>query len=458
MTMKISAGFLLRGTLWTVGAFGLGTVLRVVTNVVLARLLAPELFGIMLIVNSLRTGIELISDVGIGQNIIYHKDANEPDYYNTAWTLQAIRGVILWLVSLAIAVPVARFYQSPILVFIIPLTAFNIVLLGFGSISRPLLHKRLQVARLTTFDMIVALVSSVAYVLLAYLSRTIWALVFGGLLQSAATMVGSYFLLPDVRAKFYLSKRFVWEILHFGKWIFISSIVYFLSQNFDRLYLAKVVPLELLGIYGIARNMSDLLSVLVVQIGDKVLFPFIASHSQISRADLREQLASIRIKVLLLAALGFSLFVATADILIRFLYDERYQAATWMLPVLLVGSWFAIMTNFNESTLLGLGKPSYGATSNSSKFVFLLVGLPLSVALYGLLGGFVVLVLAELSRYVPIFIGQRREHFSFGMQDLLVTLGMFLSVGLWEWLRWVSGFGTSFDSLPIQAGPFLGAS
>ena len=38
--MKISAGFLLRGTLWTVGAFGLGTVLRVVTNVVLARLLA----------------------------------------------------------------------------------------------------------------------------------------------------------------------------------------------------------------------------------------------------------------------------------------------------------------------------------------------------------------------------------------------------------------------------------
>jgi O-antigen/teichoic acid export membrane protein len=456
MTMKISAGFLLKGTLWTVGAFGLGTVVRVVTNVVLARLLAPELFGIMLIVNSLRTGIELISDVGIGQNIIYHKDANEPDFYNTAWTLQVIRGIILWLVSLAIAVPVARFYESPILIFIIPLTAFNIVLLGFGSISRPLLNKRLQVARLTTFDMIVALFSSVAHILFAYLSRTIWALVFGGLFQSAATMVGSYFLLPDVRAKFHLSKRFVWEILHFGKWIFFSSIVYFLSQNFDRLYLAKVVPLELLGVYGIARNMSDLLSVLVVQIGNNVLFPFIASHSQMSRPDLREQLASIRIKVLLPAALGFSLFAATADILIKVLYDERYQAATWMLPVLLVGSWFAIITNFNESTLLGLGKPSYGAISNSSKFVFLLVGLPVSVALFGLLGGFVVLVLADLFRYVPILIGQRRERFSFGMQDLLVTLGMFLLIGLWESLRWVSGFGTSFNSLPIQAGPFFG--
>ena len=127
----------------------------------------------------------------------------------------------------------------------------------------------------------------------------------------------------------------------------------------------------------------DLLGNLVGRLGNYVLFPFIVSHSQMPRADLREQLAPLRARFLLLAALGFSLFVATADLAIRIFYDQRYQAASWMLPVLTVGSWFSILANVSESTLLGLGKPSYGAVSNGLKFIFLLIGLPLGVEVFG---------------------------------------------------------------------------
>ena len=102
----------------------------------------------MLIANSLKSGIEVMTDVGIGQNLVYHKEASNPDYYNTAWTLQAMRGVAVWLVALALAAPIDRFYHYPILVFIVPLTAFTSVILGFSSISRPLAQKRLQIGRL----------------------------------------------------------------------------------------------------------------------------------------------------------------------------------------------------------------------------------------------------------------------------------------------------------------------
>ena len=148
---------------------------------------------------------------------------------------------------------------------------------------------------------------------------------------------------------------------------------------------------------------------------------------------------------MLLAALGISLFAATADLAIKILYDERYQAARWMLPILIIGSWFSILANLNESTLLGLGKPSYSAISNSLKFAFLLVGLPLSVKLNGVVGCVLVFSLSDLSRYIPILIGQRRERFSFGMQDLLITFAMFAMIGFWEGLRWILGFGTSFE-------------
>jgi O-antigen/teichoic acid export membrane protein len=165
---------------------------------------------------------------------------------------------------------------------------------------------------------------------------------------------------------------------------------------------------------------------------------------------LHQQLSPLRAKFLLLAAVGFALFVSTADLVIRLLYDQRYQAASWILPVLILGSWFSFLAYINESIILGLGKPSYGAASNGTKLAFLAVGLPVMVGFFGILGGVVVVALADLVRYIPILIGQRREQFSFGGQDLLLTLAVLALIALAEWLRWTLGLGTSFDSLPIR--------
>jgi len=448
--MAISVGFLLKGTVWTVGGYGVGQLLRLGTNVVLARLLAPELFGIMLIINSLRMGIALFSDFGIAQNIVYNKNADNPDFYNTAWSLEIVRNIVLWLVCLAAAAPLADFYDFPILLWILPVSALSFVLSGFSSISRYLLQKRMQIAKLNTFEMIVALISSAAYILLAYLSPTIWALVLGGVLTSAVSMVGTYFLLPDVKDRFYISKDFAWEILHFGKWIFVSSVVYFLSMNYDRLYLGKVIPLDVLGVYGIARSISELLGIVILRLGNMVLFPLIASHSHMPRTELHAQLVSIRAKFLLLVAVGVSFLVVTADFAIKVLYDERYQAAGWMLPVMIIGSWFTVLANINDSTLLGLGKPSYSAIANSSKFAFLVIGLPLGFMASGMLGVVVIVAFADLCRYIPVFVGHKREHFSFGMQDFLFTILVFALSGILEWLRWASGFGTFMESMPLH--------
>ena len=196
------------------------------------------------------------------------------------------------------------------------------------------MQKRLQVAKLTLFDTSVALISSAAHVTFAWLSPTVWALAFGSLFGSFASMIGSYYLQHNVQQRFYVSKQYSLEILHFGKWIFFSSMVYFLSTYIDRLYLGKVIPLELLGIYGIARGISDLTGNLVLHLGSAVLFPFVASQSHLPRADLIRHLGPLRAKFLVAAGLGFALFITVADLLIRLVYDERYHAATWILPVL----------------------------------------------------------------------------------------------------------------------------
>jgi O-antigen/teichoic acid export membrane protein len=410
----------------------------------------PELFGVMQIVYSLRTGAELISDVGIGQNIIYNKNANDPDFYNTAWSLQLVRGIVLWAIFCAAAVPVAKFYGSSILAPVMSVAALAFILFGLSSTSRFLLQKRMKYDTITIFETAVALAASVAQVTLAYFSPTIWALVVGALAGAATATIGSHFLLPDVRQRLFFSRKYAAQIMSFGKWIFASSIIYFLSTNFDRLYLAKAIPLQLLGVYGIARTLSELLSALVQRLGSNVIFPFLASHSQMARTELYAQLAPIRMKFLLVAGVGFSLFASTADLVVDILYDQRYHAASWMLPVLIIGGWFAIMSNINESSLMGLGRPNYSVFGNGAKFGFLLIGLSWGVARYGVLGGVVAVAMSEFGRYVPILVGQVREGFSFRKQDLLATVAVFMLIAFWEWLRWAFGFGTSFDALPAE--------
>jgi O-antigen/teichoic acid export membrane protein len=445
--MALKTGKLVAGTVWTVGAFGLSQAIRLVTNVALTRLLAPELFGTMLIINTLMMGIQLFSDVGIGQNIIQSPNALDPKFYNTAWSLQIIRSIFIWMIVLLAAVPAARFYNAPILSATLPVSGFGMVLLGLASVSPAILQKKMLFSRLNLFNLANALISSALFVIFAFLSPSIWALVWGGVIGTAVSAVSTYFLVPGLKLRFQIDRACLSQITGFGKWVYFNSMVYFLSMNFDRLYFAKVVPLKVLGIYGIARALSELFGNVATHLGDKVIFPFISSHADLPRETLRRELAVIRARFLVLVALGCSLFVATADLGIKLLYDQRYYAAAWMLPVLALGSWFSMVATINESALLGLGAPSYTAIANSVRFLLLAVGLPLSVKFKGLYGGILTLVLVEVCRYGPAYVGQRRRRFSFGAQDIAITFAMFAMIGVWELLRWACGFGTSFDSL-----------
>ena len=421
--MKLLPHSILTRLGWSTAGYGVVQALRLVNNVVLARLLAPELFGIMLIVNTVRTGIELTSDIGIGQNIVSNPRAEDPEFLDTAWTLQALRGIALGVLCVALAWPIAWFYRNGELFGIFSVAALFFVFAGFESTGRFVAQKHLRLVAMTTFEVGYTAVSVAAHIGFALASPTIWALVFGGITSSAAVMVGSYLLVPGIRHRLVLDRAALREILSFGRWVFLSSIVYFLAMNFDRLYMARALSLAVLGTYGIARSLADILNLLVARFGNMIVFPMVAAASG-TIDDLRERLARHRPLLLLGAATAVAGFTALSDLITGLLYDARYQAAGRMLPTLSIGVWFAIISTINESVLLGIGKPAYGATANVIKFAWLLVGVPVAVHQHGIAGAVVVIAAAELVRYVPLFVAQRRERLSFARQDAAMTLVM----------------------------------
>ncbi len=82
---------------WVAGSHVTSQVIRLGGNLVITRLLVPEMFGVMALANTLMIGVALFSDLGIRQSIIQNNRGMDCDFLNTAWSLQILRGCLLML-------------------------------------------------------------------------------------------------------------------------------------------------------------------------------------------------------------------------------------------------------------------------------------------------------------------------------------------------------------------------
>jgi len=113
LARKVLESKAMRATFWTVMDYGCSMALRVVNSLVLTRLLMPESFGLMALVTTLVVGISLISDLGLGPSVIQSPRGDEPALLNTVWTLQVLRGIGIFAVSLMLAWPMPLIYHEP---------------------------------------------------------------------------------------------------------------------------------------------------------------------------------------------------------------------------------------------------------------------------------------------------------------------------------------------------------
>lgn len=405
----------------TTAAYGAVQVIRLANNVILARLLLPQLFGLMLIVNTLRTGVELLSDVGLGQNVVRNPRGDTPAFYDTAWTLQVLRGLTLGAICFFSSGIAARFFGNPQLATILPVASLFFILTGFDSTGRALLYKRAQIGRLSAIEVILALAGLLIHAALALITPTIWALILGSLFVAVATLLSSFLCVPGLRHRFRLDRDVMLEMFHFGRWIFISSLVYFAAMNFDRLYLAREIPLAMLGVFGIARSLSDTITAFVNRCGSIILFPLVAKMEG-SGNEIRQKLVKGRRVVLVAATLGLALFTGLSDVVVRLLYDARYVQAAEILPVLALGVWFAIIAGINDSILVGIGHPRLVATANATKLAFYVVGVPFALGEFGFNAAILMLSAGELVRYLTLWLLGRREGIGFVRDDLAATM------------------------------------
>src|SRR5690606_6613373 len=219
----------IRASAWTLCNHGAGAVLRLASNWFLARLLIPDDFGMSMLVLAFISGLSMFSDIGLGPNIIQSKRGNDPAYYNTAWTVQVIRGFLIWLAACALAYPAAMFYARPQIAYYLPVAAVAAIIYGLSSTSIDTAGRKLDARTMALLGMSQLLVNVVVMAVWAWFHPTVWALIAGYLASQTYRTIYSHFMIPEVRNRFCWDREALASMLGFGRWVFVSTVITFLA-------------------------------------------------------------------------------------------------------------------------------------------------------------------------------------------------------------------------------------
>lgn len=361
------------GTKWLVVGFGLGQLLRLLGNVALAAILFEEAFALMAIVMAVMVGLGMFSDIGLQPSVTQHPRGDDPDFLNTAWTLQVLRGVFLFLGALALAWPLSRIYgandpKAYALLYLIPIVALTSLIDGFRSAKVMAAGRHLKIKEVTKIDFVMGPVAISSMLLLAWYLRSVYALAIASVLASALHLVLSYRMLDGEKSRFRWDPSAVKSIISFGKWVFLSTLIGFLAVQLDRLALAGMFSLAEVGVYSIAASLAVIVPTLVGKLQWAVLFPW---YSRMLDEGMPLQQAFTRTRTATMASASFlcALLISGATSFFAMAYDDRYAMGGVLLPILALGAWFSSMETMYGATFMASGRPKWIAFTNACKIV-----------------------------------------------------------------------------------------
>ena len=392
-------GRALRASAFTVLASQGGNLLRLASNLVLTRLLVPEAFGLMAIVQVFLTGLQLVSDMGLGGSVIQNPRGDERRFLDTVWTLQIGRGVLLWAAASALAVPAAALYGEPLLARLMPVAALSFVIQGLRTTNALSAARHMTLGRLTVLALASQALGLVVMAALAFWLRSVWALALGTLAAAAIGVAADRAFLPGPRNRLRVEREAARELVRFGKYIFLTSTAAFVIQRSDRALLGAYLPLDVFGVYSIGWTLAELVSTTATRLADRVLFPLYRTRHPLDGAGFRRAVFRAR-RLLVGGMLAANALLAFLGVwLAGVLFDPRYALAGPVVVVVTAALVPSVVTAGTTRAALARG-------DSRSFFVVVTATAALQVALillgldaFGVLGAVAAVGAAPLMTY-----------------------------------------------------------
>ena len=307
-----------------------GMLVRLASNLILTRLLAPSVYGLFGTAMAVVTTLEWLSDLGVTPALLRHRDGATPRFAMTGWWMNLGRGGMLSVLAASLAWPLAIAYDQPGIGPVLLALALRPLLFSLRSPGMPELRRHLDYRALFFDEVAQTVVATVVSLAIAVVWPSLWSIVAGTLAGAAVGVAVSYRIAP-------MRPRLIWdttaarEIGHLGHQVFVNTLVMALWLNLDRLIGLKLVSDVAMGLYAVAWNLAAMAEGLLTRACD-VYYSILARATD---EDARESshdalLARLALCGMPLMALG----VIVSPLVVGILYSSAYAGAKPLVVIL----------------------------------------------------------------------------------------------------------------------------
>ncbi len=343
-----------------------------VISIILARLLSPDDFGLLAMVNVVIAMATSLIDMGLGVAIIQRKDVADV-HYGSVFFFNITTGIVLMLMLFLSAPLIASFYDNELLVSIARAMSLLFLFSSIGNVLRVKLRKELEYGIPTKAGLIAAIVSGAVGVGMAFRGFGVWSLVVQSLLNP---VISNAYLFYKVkwRPKLIYKWEALKELWGFGFRMFLSGLLDSFTSNADSIIIGKLFSPAILGFYYRARSLNNYVVVYSSSSIMNVLFPTFSKLQD----DMIRFRAAVEKGYHIINFLAFfftGLFFVIGDALILFLFGEKWQPAIPYFRLIIVVAFAYPLSALLVNVLKALGNSAGFLRLEILKKIILLLAL-----------------------------------------------------------------------------------
>lgn len=333
-----------KGAAWSILQIAGRNLVGIVSTAILARILAPDDYGLMGMVATLTALLQVFADMGLSWATVQRTSLSKYQVSNLFWINLAV-GALLWSLCVAIAPWVADFYQRAELQSVISVMGATFLIASVGVQPFALMQRQMRFKEIATIEITALIAGAVTGVAAAIAGLGYWSLVIMALVTQLAR--GSL-ALPRSRIVITAPRRGVetLALLSFGGMLAVNGLLIYLARNVDGVLIGRWWGAQDLGFYNRAYFLMLLPSMLATGVLTNLMVPSLAAFQN----DRERFGRAYRRAVTLVALVGSPMAVGlalTAEESVRLVYGDKW------LPVAPMVAWLS---------LAGITQPIYNTT------------------------------------------------------------------------------------------------
>jgi lipopolysaccharide exporter len=416
------------------GLLSIGSILdatfRFIRNIILARLLAPDAFGLIWTIAAILFIADAVSEVGLSTSVIQNKKGADKEFLNVIWWMSACRGITLYLIAY-FASPLICSFLNIASDFVTMLRAAFTVFL-FRGLTSPriiLLQKELKFKKWVFLSLGATFSATLTAIIFGFILRSAWALVLGVITEAFMIFLLSYIFFAFI-PKFEFNRLYASEIIKYSRKFFGLPILTVLYAQADNFVIAKVLSLGALGMYGLVKDVADMPNKIFSKINPLFLPTF--ALMQDDKQKLKKTLLTLTEMFASFALPLFTFTIIFAKQILSLIYTEKYSAVAIPYAAFSISVFIYICSLLITNVFFAIGQPHKQRIASMARVFFYLIALYPATKYYGLLGVAVTTLLAiilslaiqtnYLKKLININLSEYLTCFIKGMKYSLIVL------------------------------------